>query len=102
MNFDKCNLFYLRSEYWDIWYPEEKFDQIQRKKEAIKNLPPPKDVTGVKSLMGVINYFRKFIPNCSIMAEPILILIVSKMRLRSDFNWGDISKLVLKHVRRLN
>ena len=45
-----------------------------KKTEIIWNLPALKDVTGVKSFMGVINYFRKFIPNCSILAEPLLTL----------------------------
>ena len=60
-----------------------------KKTEIIQNLPAPKDVTGVKSFMGAINYFRKFIPNCSILAEPILNLTRGKKRLKSNFVWGD-------------
>ena len=60
-----------------------------KKTEIIQNLPAPKDVTGVKSFMGVINYFRKFIPNCSILAEPLLILTRENKRLKSNFVWGD-------------
>ena len=39
--------------------------------------------------MGVINYFRKFIPNCSILAEPLLTLTRGKKRLKTNFVWGD-------------
>ena len=46
-------------------------------------------MTGVKSFMGVINYFRKFIPNCSILAELLLNLIRGKKRLKTNFIWGD-------------
>ena len=33
-----------------------------KKVEVIQQLNPPKDVTVIKSFMGVINYFCKFIP----------------------------------------
>ena len=49
-----------------------------KKTEAIQNIAFPKNVTRLKSFMGVIKYFRKFIPNCSILAEPLLILIGGK------------------------
>ena len=39
--------------------------------------------------MRVINYFRKFIPNCSILAEPLLTLTRGKKRLKTNFVWGD-------------
>ena len=60
--------------------------------EVICNLPPPKDVTGVEIFMGVINYFRKFIPNCSILAEPLLTLNRGKKHLKSNFKWGNVQQ----------
>ena len=60
-----------------------------KKTEIIRNFPAPKDVTGVKSFMGVINYFRKFIPNCSILAEPLLSLTRGMKKVKSNFVWGD-------------
>ena len=33
-----------------------------KKVERIQKLEPPKDVTRVKSFLGVINYFKNFIP----------------------------------------
>ena len=59
-----------------------------KKMEAIQNLPAPKNVTGVKSFKGVINYFRKFIPNCSILTEPLLTLNRGKKRLKTTLIWG--------------
>ena len=45
-----------------------------KKVESIQRLEPPKDVTKLKSFLGVINYFRKFIHKCSVLAEPLLLL----------------------------
>ena len=39
--------------------------------------------------MGVINYFCKFIPCCSILAEPLLKLTRGRKNSKVKFNWGE-------------
>ena len=46
-------------------------------------------MTGVKSFMGVINYFWKFISRCLILAEPLLKLTHGRKNSRVKFNWGE-------------
>ena len=41
------------------------------KVEAILNMPPPKDVSGVKSFLGSVQFYGKFIPNLATTAEPL-------------------------------
>ena len=36
------------------------------------DLKPPVTKKQVRSLLGVLNYYRKFIPNCSCLAAPLL------------------------------
>ena len=43
-----------------------------KKVEVIQNFQPPTNVTGVKRFLGVVNFFRRFIPNCSTIAEPLI------------------------------
>ena len=57
-----------------------------KKVETIQGLAPPKDVTGVKSFMGVVNYFCKFIPQCSVLAEPLLLLTRGKKGAKIKFS----------------
>ena len=47
------------------------------------------DVTGVKSFLGVINYLRKFIPQCSVLVEPLLLLTSGCKNSRNRFYWGE-------------
>lgn len=51
--------------------------------EAILKMPPPTDKKGVERLLGTVNYLAKFVPNMSVINEPIRSL------LRSDvlFTW---------------
>ena len=88
-NFDKCKFALPEVKVLGHMVSKKGIRPDPKKTEIIQNLPSPKDVTGVKSFMGVINYFRKFIPNCSILAEPLLILTRGKKRLKSNFVWGN-------------
>lgn len=39
--------------------------------EAIKKLPPPKDISGVRSFIGAVNYYAKFIPSIRDLRYPL-------------------------------
>ncbi|XP_055614966.1 uncharacterized protein K02A2.6-like [Toxorhynchites rutilus septentrionalis] len=41
------------------------------KVEAICNMPAPKDVTGVRSFLGAINYYGKFVPSMRTLRYPL-------------------------------
>ena len=60
-----------------------------KKVEVIQQLTPPKDVNGVKSFMGVKNYFCKFILQCSVLAELLLLLTRGKKGAKIKFSWGE-------------
>jgi hypothetical protein len=38
---------------------------------AIMRIPYPTSVTALKQLMGIINYYRKFLKGCSMIARPL-------------------------------
>ena len=57
--------------------------------ETIQKLTPPTDVTGIKSFLGIVNYFFKFIPCCSVLAEPLLCLKRGKKGSKTKFTWGE-------------
>ena len=46
-----------------------------RKVQAVKDAPPPKNVHELRSTLGMINYYRKFIPNLSALLEPLYRLL---------------------------
>lgn len=44
------------------------------KVSAILQLPEPTSVTEIKSIMGMVNFYRRFIPRCSNLGEPLFVL----------------------------
>ena len=41
------------------------------KVEAIQHAPTPRNVTELRSFLGMINYYGKFIPNLSSLCHPL-------------------------------
>jgi hypothetical protein len=51
------------------------------KVRAIQELPAPTDVAGVKRVLGLVQYWVKFIPNLSDVSDPLRILV------KNDVQW---------------
>lgn len=68
--------------------------QDPQKLRAIQNLPSPKRTKDLRATLGLLNYYRKFVPNFSILTEPLTRL------LRKDqmFNWTDDQEAALRSV----
>ncbi|XP_065075510.1 uncharacterized protein K02A2.6-like [Ochlerotatus camptorhynchus] len=54
------------------------------KVEAISKLPPPSDVSGVRSFLGAINYYGKFVSNMRALRYPLDNLLKTE----SKFDWN--------------
>ena len=50
-------------------------------------MPPPSDFTGVKSFLGAINFYRRFIPQCAHLGKPLTKLTCGKPK-KTSFEWG--------------
>ena len=49
----------------------EGFHPVEAKVKAIKEAPAPKNTTELKSFLGMLNFYGKFIPNLSSILEPL-------------------------------
>jgi hypothetical protein len=56
-----------------------------KKIQAVVNFPPPKNVKGIKSFLGLSGYYRKFINSYSAIAKPITNLLKKEV----PFNWDN-------------
>ena len=45
-----------------------------RKIQAIREVPEPQNATELKSFLGLVNYYRKFIPDMSTLVHPLNLL----------------------------
>ena len=60
----------------------------QAKVEAILKIPPPRDITSLRSFLGLVNYYRRFIPQFSSIAKPLNILLQKDQ----SYDWGSAQR----------
>ena len=81
----KCHLFKKQAHYLGHVVSEHGISCNPEKIQAILNWPISCNKTEVKSFLGLINYYRKFIPNCSALIMPITDLTKKKTK----FVWSQ-------------
>ncbi len=41
----------------------------------IKNCPPPQDIKQLQRFLGMVNFYRRFLPNCTQILKPLTDLL---------------------------
>ncbi|MCK5872747.1 MAG: RNA-directed DNA polymerase [Methylococcales bacterium] len=70
----KCSFFKRETEYLGFIINQNVVKPNPDKVKAIRNLPSPKTVRQIRGFMGMIGFYRRFIPNFSQIAEPFIAL----------------------------
>ena len=70
-NLTKCDFYRDRIQYLGHIISEEGISMGPEKIEAIMNWPTPRNVTDVRSFMGLVGYYRRFIEGFSKVAHAI-------------------------------
>ena len=72
--------------------------------KAVTDWPRPTTVTEVKSFLGFVNYYRRFIPNFFKVAKPLNTLLqnlegTSNQKKKFKVNWGPEQQEALRHYK---
>jgi len=62
------------------------------KVEAVKNYPRPSNTKGVRQFLGLVSFYRRFIPGFADIAEPLNLLT----RKNAKFKWSDEAEFAFK------
>nr|KAG5691046.1 hypothetical protein BaRGS_003076 [Batillaria attramentaria] len=65
------------------------------KVEAVLKMPPPTDVSSLKSFLGSVQFYWKFIPNLATMAEPLYRLT----KKANPWKWGEEEQAAFEQLK---
>ena len=97
MKWQKSSFFKKHIQYLGHLVSEQGFEPLPEKLEAIRNMSHPKTSKEVKQFLGLIGYYRKFIPRFSDLLRPLTRLT----RHDSKFDWMPQCQKSFNHLREL-
>ena len=97
MKWEKCDFFKRHIQYLGHLIAEDGFTPLPEKLESIQNMPRPKTPKEVKQFLGLIGYYRKFVPRFSDIARSVTNLT----RHDTEFIWSEKCDKVFEHLKEL-
>ena len=97
MKREKCDFFKKHIQYLGHLIAEEGFTPLPEKLESIHKMPRPKTPKEVKQFLGLIGYYRKFVPRFS----DIVRSLTNLTRHDVDFNWTEKCDKAFNHLKEL-
>lgn len=92
---EKCTFFAKSVTYLGYVISQEGVHTCPDKIEAIKGAPVPKTVTELRSFLGLVMYYAKFVPNISTLLEPLYKLL----KKNAKFQWNGECDEALNKVK---
>jgi len=89
LKLSKCKFSYLQIEYLGYRISEKGILPDGKKLEAVTQIEPPKTARQLKSFLGLVSYYRKFILNCAQIMQPLTNLLKKNVK----FVWEDVHQV---------
>ena len=96
-NLSKCDFYRDRIQYLGHIISEEGISVDPKKIESIMNWPTPRNVTNIRSFMGLVGYYKIFIQGFSKVAHDITSLQKKGMR----FKWTSRCEEIFQQLNNL-
>ncbi|GAA6089209.1 uncharacterized protein K02A2.6-like, partial [Tachysurus ichikawai] len=84
-NKEKCEFFKSRISYCGHVIDKDGLYKSQDKIEAVLDAPHPQNVSQLRSYLGLVNYYHKFLPNLLTVLHPLNALLQT----RTQWKWSD-------------
>lgn len=97
LKIEKCKFLQPQLRFLGIILDEHGQHSDPDKIKAISNMPPPSNVSELRSFLGAINWYRKFVPNMSKLQAPLDDLLKKD----AIFDWNDQCETSFKKFKEL-
>ncbi|XP_060862845.1 uncharacterized protein K02A2.6-like [Metopolophium dirhodum] len=97
VNFEKCQFYCSSVQFLGHKIDCQGVHPDGNKMDAIRNAPCPNDVVQLKSFLGLINYYQRFIPMSSSILAPLYNLTKNKI----PWNWSDECRSAFENIKQV-
>ena len=98
LNKQKCIYKVKKLEWLGYVLSEEGVQMSDKNISAIKNLPTPTNVSELRSVLGTLQHYSKFIPNFAALVEPLRALTREKV---VHWNWTKIHQETFERLKNM-
>ncbi|XP_043224264.1 uncharacterized protein K02A2.6-like [Amphibalanus amphitrite] len=95
LNGAKCEMFKTELDYLGHRITADGIHPTEEKIQAIRNMKRPDDVKELQSMLGIINFYRRFLPNLSTQLQPLNQLLQKEAR----WNWTPACEKVFQQLK---
>ena len=96
LNSNKCEFLKTSLEYLGHRIDKEGLHPVDSKVEAIARAPDPTNVDELRSFIGLVTYYAKFLPNMATVLAPLYELLKSK----TTWKWGVQQKKAFEEIKK--
>lgn len=96
LNLQKCKFFLRKIKYLGHTISEQGFEKSPEKVRAILEAPRPTDVNSLRSLLGLIQYYNRFIPRAANLLYPLNKLLRSNVK----FKWSNACEKAFQEIKK--
>ncbi|CAH8491960.1 unnamed protein product, partial [Dicrocoelium dendriticum] len=96
VNPDKCELGQSSIDFLGHRISASGIEALPDKIQALKDYPAPSSFKQLRRFLGLVNYYRRFIPNCASIVQPMTDLLRGKQR---SFHFADDARLSFEKLK---
>ena len=96
-NKEKCEFFKDTVQFCGHEIDKEGLHKTQEKIEAVVNAPRPENVSQLRSFLGLVNYYNRFLPNASTVLHPLHQLLEQN----SKWQWTEQCEQAFTEAKRM-
>ncbi len=97
LNASKCQFLVSKVIYMGHTVSGDGIRPIMSKAEAISNAPRPQNVPELRSFLGMVNYYSKFVGNLATKLSPLYELLKKQV----EFVWSDDCETAFQHAKQV-
>ena len=94
---EKCSFMISEVEYLGHCISAKGIQPVSEKVSAVRDAPRPKDVSQLRSFLGMVNYYSKFLPNLATLLRPLYDLLQSAR----SWSWEESQELAFRQAKEL-